>query len=521
MIDVLIIGSGLAGLTTALKITEENSNCKILLLCKSSLGDGSSIYAQGGIAAVMNNHYNDSVESHIQDTIKTGDGLCNFESVSFTMKNAKYCIKWLIDKGAPFNLNKNKHYHLTVEGGHSHRRIFHIGDYTGQSIQKILIHLIKNNNNITICEYHKLVDLIVVQNICIGVYALNLKNNNIIILNALSTVIATGGASNIYHHSTNNLSYGEGIAIAYRAGCRVANLEFNQFHPTCFYYNKNIFLLSEALRGEGAYLRLPNGKRFMLDIDKRAELASRDIVTRAIFNQMKQFHLKYVFLDITHKNKSVIKNHFPMIYNKLLQHGLDITKHQIPVIPSAHYTCGGIMVNNLSQTDIIRLYAVGEVSYTGLHGANRLASNSLIECLVYAFSAAKDITNNINIWKKNTINYTNNITINKQNSITYKINFYKNTIQTIMENNVGIIRNNLILKESMKKIKLMEKQFFNTYKNDMIYNNSVLELQNMFIISKLIIKSAINRKESRGLHYNADYLNKNKLFLQPTILSIS
>ncbi|WP_116963649.1 L-aspartate oxidase [Fastidiosibacter lacustris] len=515
-IDVIVIGAGTAGLTAALNLAD---SCKVAILCKSALGDGSSLYAQGGIAAVMDK--GDSLESHIQDTLIAGDSLCDKEAVRFTVENAKSCVEWLINQGVNFTLDSKheNYYHLTMEGGHSYRRILHAADATGKEVQTTLTTLIKNNKNIQVFEYYNVVDLILQQQRCVGAYALNLKTNKIETFSARAIVLASGGASRVYQYSTNPVvSSGDGIAIAYRAGCRVANLEFNQFHPTCLYHPKaGSFLLSEALRGEGAYLRLPNGKRFMPQIDERAELAPRDIVARAIDLQMKKYGLECVYLDITHKSPEFIQTHFPMIYEELLKYGFDLTKDQIPVVPAAHYTCGGIMVDSKARTDIVGLYAAGEVTYTGLHGANRMASNSLLECLVYAFAAAKDIKRKLLEFDKiiNLPAWDDALVQDSDEAIFIRHNWKE--VRRCMWDYVGIVRSNKRLQRAMNRIKLLRQEVYDYY-SDFTVTADLLELRNLVLVAELMIESAMRRKESRGLHYTLDYKQKDPRFLKPTIL---
>ncbi len=514
--DVLIVGAGTAGLTAALNLADD---CNVAILCKSALGEGSSLYAQGGIAAVMDK--GDSLEAHIEDTLIAGDGLCDKAAVRFTVENAKSCVEWLIDQGVHFTLDSEheNYYHLTMEGGHSYRRILHAADATGKEVQTTLTVLVKNHPNITVYEYYNVVDLILQQQRCVGAYALNLKSNKIETFSARAVVLASGGASRVYQYSTNPVvSSGDGIAIAYRAGCRVANLEFNQFHPTCLYHAQaGSFLLSEALRGEGAYLRLPNGKRFMPEIDERAELAPRDVVARAIDLQMKKYGLECVYLDITHKPEAFIKEHFPMIYESLLKYGLDLTKDQIPVVPAAHYTCGGVMVDDKARTDVVGLYAAGEVTYTGLHGANRMASNSLLECLVYAFAAANDIKQNLSklMPMSDIPRWDDALVTDSDEEIFIRHNWRE--IRRCMWDFMGIVRSNKRLERAMHRIKLLRQEVFDYY-SDFTVTADLLELRNLVLVAELMVESAMRRKESRGLHFTLDYKQKDPRFLKPTIL---
>ncbi|WP_440994569.1 L-aspartate oxidase [Cysteiniphilum litorale] len=514
--DVLIVGAGTAGLTAALNLADD---CNVAILCKSALGEGSSLYAQGGIAAVMDK--GDSLEAHIEDTLIAGDGLCDKKAVRFTVENAKSCVEWLIDQGVHFTLDSEheNYYHLTMEGGHSYRRILHAADATGKEVQTTLTALVKSHPNIKVYEYYNVVDLILQQQRCVGAYALNLTSNKIETFGARAVVLASGGASRVYQYSTNPVvSSGDGIAIAYRAGCRVANLEFNQFHPTCLYHSKaGSFLLSEALRGEGAYLRLPNGKRFMPEIDERAELAPRDVVARAIDLQMKKYGLECVYLDITHKPEAFIKEHFPMIYESLLKYGLDLTKDQIPVVPAAHYTCGGVVVDDKARTDVVGLYAAGEVTYTGLHGANRMASNSLLECLVYAFAAANDIKQNLSklMPMSDIPRWDDALVTDSDEEVFIRHNWRE--IRRCMWDFMGIVRSNKRLERAMHRIKLLRQEVFDYY-SDFTVTADLLELRNLVLVAELMVESAMRRKESRGLHFTLDYKQKDPRFLKPTIL---
>ena len=391
--DVLVIGSGAAGASLALHLCED-SNIKIAILSKNKMEDGATINAQGGIAAVMDE--NDSIESHVKDTLDAGAGLCDPKTVLFTVKNGKKSIQWLIDQGIKFTKDKDS-YHLTKEGGHSKRRIMHADDATGREVENTLINLVKNTKNIFTFENHIAIDLVVNKNTCIGAYVYDEALDKVIAFNSKVTVLACGGASRTYLYSTNpNVASGDGIAMGKRAGCKISNMEFNQFHPTCLYHPKaGSFLISEAMRGEGAHLILPNGERFMDKFDKRAELAPRDIVARAIDHEMKRLGIRNVYLDISYKSEDFIKSRFPNIYRECLKYGFDITKEPIPIVPASHYTCGGIKVDLNGCTNIRGLYAIGETSCTGLHGANRLASNSLLECFVFAEAAASHICANI------------------------------------------------------------------------------------------------------------------------------
>ena len=390
--DVLVIGSGAAGLTLALTLPP---HLRIAVLSKGSLENGSTYWAQGGVAAVLDD--TDTVESHVEDTLDSGAGLCREDAVRFTVEHSREAIEWLIAQGVPFTRDDEHaredggfEFHLTQEGGHSHRRIIHAADATGAAIFNTLLSQAKQRANIELLEQRVAVDLITERKLglpghrCLGAYVLNRTSGEVDTYSARFVVLACGGASKVYLYTSNpDGACGDGIAMAWRAGCRVGNLEFNQFHPTSLFHPDDPnFLLTEALRGEGAYLRRPDGSRFMLEFDERAELAPRDIVARAIDHEMKRLGADCMYLDISHKPADFIIKHFPTIHERCMAVGIDITREPMPIVPAAHYTCGGVMIDNNGQTDIPGLYAVGEVTYTGLHGANRMASNSLLECVV-------------------------------------------------------------------------------------------------------------------------------------------
>ena len=506
--DVLIIGSGAAGMTAALQLAD---NYNIALMSKSSINSGSTWYAQGGIAAVFDQK--DSIESHVQDTLIAGAGLCHEDTVKYTVEHGPSAIRWLIEQGVAFTkCNDNSGYHLTQEGGHSHRRILHTADATGKEVSSSLADKVIQHNNIELFENHVIVDLITQADKgssrirCTGAYVLNTKEDTVSAFQAKVVILATGGASKAYLYTSNpDGASGDGIAVAWRRGCRVANMEFNQFHPTCLYHpNAKALLMTEALRGEGAYLRLANGERFMSKFHPKEELAPRDIVARAIDHEMKRLGNDCVYLDITHKSAEFIESHFPTVKAQCLSYGIDITKEPIPVVPAAHYTCGGIMVNQLGQTDLWNLYAVGETAFTGLHGANRMASNSLVECVVYGQAAATAIRETIDDiatpeparpWDESRVTHSDEDVIISHNW---------DELRRFMWDYVGIVRTQKRLERAKHRVELLQKEILEYYKNYKI-SRDLLELRNLVLVAELIIRCAKQRKESRGLHYTLDY----------------
>lgn len=507
--DVLIIGSGAAGLTLALHLAQ---HADVIVLSKGPMNEGSTYYAQGGIAAVFDE--NDSIDSHVSDTLIAGGGLCEEEVVRFTAENAKNCLEWLIHQGVAFDQEDDKNgdtkYHLTREGGHSHRRILHAADATGQAVQETLVDKIQQHNRIRVFERYNAIDLInetnEQENRCIGAYIWNRNSEKVESIHAKKTILATGGASKVYQYTSNpDVASGDGIAMAWRAGCRVANMEFNQFHPTCLFHpDAGTFLLTEALRGEGAILRRPNGSRFMPEFDERAELAPRDIVARAIDYEMKRLGADCMYLDISHKPADFIKQHFPTIYQKTLSLGIDMTKQPIPVVPAAHYTCGGVMIDKHGRTDVANLYAIGEVAYTGLHGANRMASNSLLECLVFARAAAADIAENIDHQQKylKLPDWDESRVTDSDEEVVIQHNWHE--LRLFMWDYVGIVRTTKRLERALHRVELLQREIDEYYRNFRVSNN-LLELRNLVQVAELIIRSAMARKESRGLHYTLDY----------------
>ncbi len=509
--DILIIGSGAAGLSLALQLSK---TAQVAVLSKGKVREGATFYAQGGIAAVVD--AGDSVEAHVEDTLKAGAGLCDRTTVEFTASNARQSIEWLIDMGVPFDTEQdewgNAHYHLTREGGHSHRRILHAADATGKAMQTTLVEAVQSHPNITLFERYNAVDLITSRklghhgNRCYGVYVWNRDAEVVETIRARFVVLATGGASKVYQYTSNpDVSSGDGIAMAWRAGCRVANMEFNQFHPTCLYHpDARNFLLTEALRGEGALLKRPDGSRFMPDHDEREELAPRDVVARAIDHEMKRLGADCVYLDISHKPADFIKSHFPTIYEKCLSLGIDITKEAIPVVPAAHYTCGGVMTDLNGKTDLDNLYAIGEVTYTGLHGANRMASNSLLECIVFAHAAAKHIAAHIDAFElpPELPHWDDSQVICSDELVVIQHNWHE--LRLFMWDYVGIVRTTKRLERALNRIELLQREIHEYYSQFKISNN-LLELRNLVMVAELIVRSALERKESRGLHYTLDY----------------
>ncbi len=512
--DVLVIGSGAAGLSLALNLP---SDLRIAVLSKGDLANGSTYWAQGGVAAVLDD--TDTVQSHVEDTLNAGGGLCHEDAVRFTVEHSREAIQWLIDQGVPFTRDEEAsvddggfEFHLTREGGHSHRRIIHAADATGAAIFTTLLEQARQRPNIKLLEQRVAVDLITERRLgldgerCLGAYVLNRTTGEVDTCGARFTVLATGGAAKVYLYTSNpDGACGDGIAMAWRAGCRVANLEFNQFHPTCLYHPQaKSFLITEALRGEGALLKLPNGERFMPRFDPRAELAPRDIVARAIDHEMKRLGVDCVYLDISHKPADFVKSHFPTVYERCLTFGIDITRQPIPVVPAAHYTCGGVMIDQDGRTDVPGLYAIGETSFTGLHGANRMASNSLLECFVYGRSAAADIVAQLDqvampqslpCWDASQVTDSDEDVIIAHNW---------DELRRFMWDYVGIVRTNKRLQRAEHRVRLLLDEIDEFYSNYKV-SRDLIELRNLAQVAELMIHSAMQRKESRGLHYTLDY----------------
>ena len=510
--DVIVLGSGAAGLTAALNLAQ---TLKVAVLAKGALSDGSTNWAQGGIAAVLEE--GDTFESHIEDTMIAGAGLNRRETVEFVVENAPAAIEHLAKIGVPFNSGSETgdRWHLTREGGHSHRRIVHVDDATGRAVQDALEKAAAANPNITLVTDMVAIDFVTGRHgvrysgdgHVWGIYALNRKTGRVELYTGRATVLATGGAGRCYLYSTAPRgATGDGIAMAWRAGARISNMEMNQFHPTCL-YNLEVknFLITEAMRGEGGLLKLPtNGHRFMPEFDPRAELAPRDIVARAIDHEIKRLGLDYVHLDISHKPTEFIEQHFPTIRAKLLGLGIDITRQPIPVVPAMHYTCGGVMIDRDGRTDLPGLYAAGEVTQSGLHGANRLASNSLLECFVFGEAAAKHILAHwhelpepdaIRAWDASRVR-------DSDEDIVVQHNWRE--IRRFMWDYVGIVRTTKRLERALHRANLLAQEVEDYYGNYRI-TPDLIELRNLVVVATLIVRSALHRKESRGLHYTLDY----------------
>ncbi|GGE86568.1 L-aspartate oxidase [Sphingomonas prati] len=508
--DIVIIGSGAAGLTAAINLAQ---NHRVVVLAKGGLSEGSTAWAQGGIAAVL--EPGDTFESHIEDTMVAGAGLNDRRTVEYVIGGAPAAIERLAALGVPFNPGESERWHLTREGGHSHRRIVHVDDATGWAVQQALEKAAAANPNITLVPDMAAIDLITGRNgvrysgdgRVWGVYALDRGTGRVEAFTGRATILATGGAGRTYLYSTAPRgATGDGIAMAWRAGARVSNMEFMQFHPTCL-YNLEVknFLITEAVRGEGGHLLLPgSGHRFMPDFDPRAELAPRDVVARAIDHEIKRLGLDYVHLDISHRPPEFVREHFPNIHAKLLTLGIDITTQPIPVVPAQHYTCGGVLTDLDGRTDLPGLYAAGEVTQSGLHGANRLASNSLLECFVFGEAAADHIHANwdtlptppaIRPWDESRVSHSDEEVVVQHNW---------REIRRFMWDFVGIVRTTKRLERALHRIELLAaetEEYYGTFH----VTADLIELRNLVEVARLIIRSALSRKESRGLHYTLDY----------------
>ncbi|MBN3802230.1 L-aspartate oxidase [Paraburkholderia sp. Ac-20336] len=520
--DVAIVGSGLAGLSVALNLAQTR---RVAVIAKRSLTEGASDWAQGGIAAVLDSA--DSIDNHVRDTLVAGGGLCDEAATRFIVEHGRTAIEWLIEQGVPFTKDDAAElgFHLTREGGHSHRRIIHAADATGHAVVATLSEQVRRHPNITLFEDHHAIDLITSDRLglpgrrCHGLYALDLQSGRTVTIEAPHTVLATGGAGKVYLYTTNpDTATGDGIAMAWRAGCRVSNMEFIQFHPTCLFhpYAKS-FLISEAVRGEGGILKLPDGTRFMPNHDERAELAPRDIVARAIDFEIKKRGIDCVYLDISHQPPEFLHEHFPTILARCLEFGIDITKEPIPVVPAAHYTCGGVVTDLAGRTDLAGLYAVGETSCTGLHGANRLASNSLLECLVIGRSAAQAIEAEgfgatvhapLPAWDESRVSDPDEEVVVAHNW---------DELRRLMWNYVGIVRTDKRLERARHRLTLLRDEIHEYYANFKV-SRDLLELRNLVDVASLIVEGARLRRESRGLHFSRDWPTTLPKAL-PTVLS--
>ncbi len=522
--DILVIGSGAAGMTLALHLANQFN---IALLSKGGLRSGSTLYAQGGIAAALDSQ--DSAEAHIVDTLNAGAGLCHEKIVRKVVENGPRAIQWLVEQGVDFTRSSgDTRFHLTREGGHSHRRVLHSADATGRALSGSLADRIQANKNIEVFENHLVVDLITQADKgassirCTGAYILDEKSEQVSVFQAKVVVLATGGASKAYLYTSNpDGASGDGIAVAWRKGCRVANMEFNQFHPTCLYHqDAKSFLITEALRGEGALLKLPSGERFMESFHPKAELAPRDIVARAIDHEMKRLGSDCVYLDISHKPADLIESHFPTVKSQCLEYGIDITREPIPVVPAAHYTCGGIVVDEEGRTDLKNLYAIGETAFSGLHGANRMASNSLLECIVYGMSAANAIRAGFDTipdfdtpkpWDASRVTHSDEDVVISHNW---------DELRRFMWDYVGIVRTRKRLERARHRIKMLQREIQEYYSNYKV-TTDLLELRNLAMVSELIIRCAELRRESRGLHYTLDYPKTSSIAMDTIIVPMN
>lgn len=512
---VVIVGAGLAGLTVALHLAQTRP---VIVLAKRNLNEAATAWAQGGIVGVLGD--DDSIESHVHDTQEAGAGLVDENTARFIAEHSADAIEWLVQQGVPFSPDPAGPLglHLTREGGHAVRRIAHAADATGKAIHDVLLQKVKQHPNITLRERWMAVDLITSRHLkreeptrCYGVYALDIDCQRVETLPASAVVLATGGVGKVYRYTSNpDTATGDGIAMAWRAGCRVGNMEFIQFHPTCLYHpQERSFLITEAMRGEGALLKLPSlgpgdpgGTRFMAAHDERGELAPRDIVARAIDFEMKKHGLDHVWLDATHLGEAFLKEHFPTIYARCLQLGIDITKQPIPVVPAAHYTCGGVVTDLNGRADVPGLYAVGETTYTGLHGANRLASNSLLECVVLGRTCAEAIVQAapapeaaLPAWDESQVE-------NADEQVVIAHNW--DELRLMMWNYVGIVRTTKRLERALHRIELLKSEIDEYYANFRV-SRDLLELRNLVECAELIVRSALKRHESRGLHFSRDF----------------
>ena len=506
--DVLIIGSGAAGLAAALQVADR---ARVMVLSKDRIDGGSTNRAQGGIAAVTGS--DDSPEDHIRDTMRAGAGLCDEEIVRFAVERGPDVIERLIDYGLSFDTHHERAFHLTREGGHSHRRVLHVADHTGRAIESALTERALEHANIEFLIGRVAIDIVTTGKLgmspdrTIGAYVYNRATDDVELIQAANVVLATGGASKVYLYTSNpDGATGDGMAMAWRAGCRVGNMEFNQFHPTCLYHpHAKSFLISETVRGEGGQLLLPNGERFMHRFDPREELAPRDVVARAIDHEMKRLGADCVYLDISHRTLDFIESHFPTIRARCEKFGIDMTREPVPVVPAAHYTCGGVLVDRHGATDVPGLYAIGETACTGLHGANRLASNSLLECMVFAHATAEHILAGFNTnvrqlppapaWDASRVTDSDEDVVLSHNW---------DELRRFMWDYVGIVRTNKRLERAYRRIELLKKEVHDYYANHHI-SNDLIELRNVILVAELMVRCAMSRRESRGLHYTLDY----------------
>jgi L-aspartate oxidase len=509
--DVLILGSGAAGLSLALSLA---GKYRVVVLSKSTASESATLYAQGGVSAVMD--HADSIQSHIDDTLVAGAGLCRPETVEYIVRHGRERIEWLLDAGVRFSTRVSKsgavEVHLTREGGHSHRRVVHAADATGRAIEQTLLERVANTPNITLLERHMAIDLISSGKLgrnpdrCCGAYVFDIDAAAVTTIRSRYVVLATGGAGKVYLYTSNpDIATGDGIGMAWRAGCAIANMEFVQFHPTCLYHPQaKTLLLTEALRGEGGHLVFDNGERFMPRFDARAELAPRDIVARAIDHEMKRLGLDCVYLDMSHKPADFIREHFPNVDEQCRKFGIDITTQPIPVVPAAHYLCGGVLTDLEGRTSLPGLYAIGEVACTGLHGANRMASNSLLECLVIADAAARSIGANIDsmdllgsvpVWDESQVTDADEEVVVAHNW---------DELRRLMWDYVGIVRTTKRLHRARRRVELLHAEISEFYGNFRV-TGDLIELRNLVQVAELIIRAALKRRESRGLHYTLDY----------------
>ena len=504
--DVLVVGSGAAGLSLALHLPQ---HLRVAVVSKAGLESGSTFWAQGGMAAVL--HDRDSIDAHVSDTLDAGAGLCHLPAVQQTVSHSRAVVDWLISQGVDFDRRDDqpdaefREFHLTMEGGHSHRRIIHAADRTGRAISEVLATRMAEAQHIELLTGRCAVDVVVANGRVLGAYLLNIDTGSVETHRARAVVLATGGASKAYLYTSNpDGASGDGIAIAWRAGCRVANMEFNQFHPTCLYHpDAKSFLISEALRGEGATLQLPNGERFMTRYHERAELAPRDVVARAIDQEMKQAGLECVFLDIRHRSEAFIETHFPTVRARCLEFGIDITKERIPVVPAAHYTCGGVVVDQHGHSDVDGLYVIGESACTGLHGANRMASNSLLECFVYARMAAQHIVERSVEMLDETVPPWDASQVTESDEDVIILHNWAE-LRRLMWDYVGIVRSDRRLAQARARIELMQRDVASYYSRFRI-STPLLELRNLTEVAALMVQCAQSRHESRGLHFNKDH----------------